>query len=380
MKDLSKKTSLRFLSYVDGDVLFEELDGKLEGGGLSVSVTAEAEHGSTVTVNGFAAEETACGVFSATVLLKDYRTRVTASCLETGEQESISLFWFKGGYRTYRVGVDDVIFCLKNIWEHQAEYQSIFEDPFLSMYRELHEKYGTHVHMHIYYETVDKSFDLSMFPDKYKGEFIANADWLRFSFHSRADMPSSPYKNASYEQVMEEGRMVERQILRFAGSEVMDRVTSQHFADSALPGTRAFRDLGFSLLDAYFLINEKGEPEVSYYLSAEQTLHAQNRDFWVDTAEDIIFVKDDIILNSHTPEEVKTYLDTYLTRPDRAFMYLLIHEQYFYPHYRRYLPDYKARLFAGVEWCESHGYRSSWISDFAFEDSHGAERGNETLR
>ena len=107
--------------------------------------------------------------------------------------------------------------------------------------------------------------------------------------------------------------------------------------------------------------------ELDGEVTREQTLHAAERDFWVDTKENIIFVKDDIILNSHRPQKIKPYLDRYLTRKDRAFMYLLIHEQYFYPHDRHYLPDFRERLLAGVEWCEEHGYRSSWISDFAFE-------------
>ena len=57
---------------------------------------------------------------------------------------------------------------------------------------------------------VDGSFNLSMFPDKYKQEFAKNADWLRFSFHSLANKPDRPYKNATYEQVMREGRIVEQ--------------------------------------------------------------------------------------------------------------------------------------------------------------------------
>lgn len=32
---------------------------------------------------------------------------------------------------------------------------------------------------------------------------------------------------------------------------------------------------------------------------------------------------------------------------------------------------YRDRLFPGVKWCEEHGYRSSWISDFAFEKLPG---------
>lgn len=357
---------------IDGDVLFEEIDGKQEGGLLLISATLHAAPGLALNVNGIPAAEKAPGCYYAELPLSAYRTELVASCAQTGERTAISVFWFRGGSHTYRVGVDDVILCLENIYRHQNEYRSLFDDPFLALYRELHNTYGTHVHMHIYYQTVDGSFNLSMFPDKYKSEFEANADWLRFSFHSLADKPDSPYKNATYEQVMREGKMVERELLRFAGAKVMDRVTSQHWADSALPGTRAFRDLGFSVLDAYFIFDKDGNPEISYYLNAAQARHAATRDFWVDTKENIIFVKDDVILNSHRPQRIRDHLDEYLQREDRAFMYLLIHEQYFYKDDVHYLPDYRERLFAGVAFCEEQGYRSSWISDFAFDPDERA--------
>lgn len=364
---MSFSCKLTFLSPIDGDVLFEELDGTRKEDTLFVPIRLSATRGSAVTVNGIPATEEAPGEYTACIPLCDYKNTVKAICRETGEEQSLTLFWFRKGYRTYRMGVDDVIWSLENIYKHQDEYSSIFEDPFLSLFRELHDTYGTHVHMHVYYETVDKAFNLSMFPDKYKDEFRQNAHWLRFSFHSRADRPFSPYKNASYEQVMKDGKDVEREILRFAGPEVMDRVTSQHFADSALPGTRAFRDLGFSVLDGYFIFDGEGRPRVSYYLDVEQTKHASTRDFWVDTCEGIIFVKDDIVLDSHEPQEIAPYLDTFLEREDCAFMYLLIHEQYFYPHFEMYRPDYRERLFEGVRWCVEHGYRSTFISDFAFD-------------
>ena len=363
---------LTFEFPLDGDVLFEELDGKKQGDVLQISAILRATPHQTVCVNGVAATEQEPGCYRAELSLNGYRTELVAGCAQTGERCAISVFWFRGGYRTYRVGVDDVILCLQNIYLHQNEYRSLFDDPFLAMYRDLHDTYGTHVHMHVYYQTVDGSFDLSMFPDKYKAEFKANANWLRFTFHSLADLPDRPYRNAPYEQVMREGKMVEREILRFAGPEVMDRVTSQHWADSALPGTRAFRDLGFSVLDGYFLFDEQGNPDISYYLNAEQARHAATRDFWVDTKESIIFVKDDIILNSHRPQRIRERLEKQLQQKDRAFIYLLIHEQYFYKDYQHYLPDYRERLFAGVAFCEEHGYRSSWISDFAFEPNEKA--------
>lgn len=363
----AKSPTLQFLSVKDGDVLFEEIDGTLQDGILCVPITLCAPSGSHVSLNGIPAAKVGDSRFTATVPLCAYRNEIVAECAETGEKIAISLFRFSGAYRTYALGVDDVILCLQNIWRNQDRFTSLFDDPFLALYRELHETFGTRVHMHVYYQTEDGSFNLSMFPDKYKAEFRANADWLRFSFHALADVPDSPYKNAPYDQVMHEGQLVARELARFAGTEVSDRFTSQHWADSALPGTRAFRDLGFSALDAYFIFDAEGTPQVSYYLDAEQARHAATRDFWVDTKENIVFVKDDLVLNSHRPDRIDARLDAILQREDRAFMYLLIHEQYFYPDYRHYLPDYRERLFRGVAWCARNGYRPVWVDDVAFD-------------
>ena len=83
--------------------------------------------------------------------------------------------------------------------------------------------------------------------------------------------------------------------------------------------------------------------------------------------ENIVFVKDDIILNSHRPFRIEEILDALSKQKNHAFMYLLIHEQYFYPDYPAYLSDYRERLFSGVAWCVRNGYRSVWVDDIAFE-------------
>lgn len=365
--------NISFVKPIDGDVLFENADGIEKDGVLYTDICVSAPEGIDIVINGVNAEVCEDGSYHANIPLDAYRNTVEAVCNDSGEKADMVLFWFRGGYKTYRLGVDDVIRCFENIYRHAEEYDSIFDDPFLKVYKDVHDAYGTHVHMHIYYENDDGTFNLSMFPDKYKEEFKANSNWLRFSFHSLKDKPDSPYKHATYEQVMREGRMVEREILRFAGAEVMDHVTSQHWADSNIYGTRAFRNLGFKVIDGYFIFDDDGNPMVSYYLNAEQARHAHTRDFWVDTKEDIIFVKDDIILNEpfYSLEDIDTELDKLAKCEDNSFMYLLIHEQYFYEDYEVYEPDYRERIFRGVQWCVEHGYRSSWISDFALEAMPG---------
>lgn len=358
---------MKFLKPIDGDVLFSVADGTVQGDGLLTKITVEAPSCKKITINGVPATEEN-GVYTAEIYIDGYRNAIEALDTESGELQTIYIYWFRNGYKTYRLGVDDVIWCFENIYKHQDEYTSIFDDPFLRIYKDLHDQYGTYVHMHIYYENDDGSFQLPMFPDKYKAEFQANGDWLKFTFHSRKDKPNSPYKHASYEQVMKEGKEVEREILRFAGKEVMSNITSQHFADSNLHATRAFRNLGFRCIDGYFIFDKNGDPAVSYYLDKEQTTHAHSRDFWVDNKEDIIFVKDDIIINEVDLDKIDAYMEDISAAEDHCFHYLLIHEQYFYEHYCRYEPDYRERIFATVDWCHRHGYRPETLTNVALEE------------
>lgn len=357
---------MKFLKPIDGDVLFSVADGVADENGLTTKITVSAPAGRQICINGVQAQEDN-GVYTAEILIDGYRNAIEAVDAASGEMETIYIYWFRNGYKTYRLGVDDVIWCLENIYKHQDEYTSIFDDPFLKLYKDLHDQYGTYVHMHVYYENADGSFNLSMFPDKYKAEFQANGEWLKFTFHSKRDNPGSPYKYSTYEQVMREGKEVERELRRFAGPEVFSNVTSQHFADSNLQATRAFRNLGFHCIDGYFVFTPKGVPIASYYLNKEQIEHCAARDFWVDNKEDIIFVKDDIIINDVELKDIDAYMDNILAQEHHCFQYLLIHEQYFYEHYVRYEPDYRERIFACVDWCHRNGYRPATISSIAFE-------------
>ena len=358
---------MKFIRPIDGDVLFSVADGTVCGDGLNTAITLRSEKGRNILINSVPATEND-GVYSAEIYIDGYRNAIEAVDADTGESETIYIYWFRNGYRTYRLGVDDVIWCFENIYKHRDEYTSIFQDPFLAMYKELHDTYGTYIHMHIYYETEDGNFNLSMFPDKYKEEFEANGDWLKFTFHARCNMPSRPYKYASYAQVIREGRQVEKEILRFAGKAVMSNVTSQHFADSNLQATRGFRNLGFRCLDAYFIFDKNDEPDISYYLNKEQVKHASERDFWVDNKEDIIFVKDDIIINDVALDKITSFMEKISAAENHCFHYLLIHEQYFYEHFHKYEHDYKERVFKTVDWCHKHGYKPATISSIAFEE------------
>ena len=143
---------MQFIRPIDGDVLFSEADGLEADGVLYTNILLTAPAGLTICINGIPAEHCS-GTYRAQVPIDAYRNCVEATCVETGETASIYIYWFREGYKTYRLGVDDVIWCFENIYKHQDTYCSLFDDPFLALYRDLNQMYGTKVHMHIYYET-----------------------------------------------------------------------------------------------------------------------------------------------------------------------------------------------------------------------------------
>ena len=263
--------------------------------------------------------------------------------------------------RGYRLSVDDNIWFLRNIAQH-PEYTSIFDDPYMKLYKKIHDTYGTKVHFNLFYAT--DGFDLSQMPDRFKEEWAANADWICLSFHSKTEFPEWPYLTAGYEQVQEEFLQVRDEILRFAGPEVYGPVTTIHFAELTKEGTKALRDNGILALLGDFSYDAKGERWLDYYCTAEQFDTVREKCFYKDPETDMIFCCCDIVLNTFKPEEIAPEMDRMAKAwPDRDFVDILIHEQYFYEDYKNYLPYYGELLEEGVKWCIAAGYEPAFVAE-----------------
>lgn len=274
--------------------------------------------------------------------------------------------------RGFRLSIDDNIRFLENLNAH-PEYTSLFDDPYLRMHRDIHEKYGNKVHFNLFYYSEDGSFNLSMMTDRFKDEWAANADWIRLSFHSKAEFPSWPYLNASYDEVYEDHAAVKREILRFAGPEVFGPVTTVHFAEATRDGVRALRDQGIRFLLGDFSFKENGERWLDYYLDAEQFDLVRKNCFYKDPETDMIFCCCDIVLDCFRPEAIGPELARIdALYPDRCFMDILIHEQYFYEDYINYRPFYRELVETGVKWCLDKGYEPVFVAEMVDPDAFEA--------
>lgn len=260
----------------------------------------------------------------------------------------------------YRLSIDDVILCFYDIYKH-PEYTSIFDNDYLAMFKDIHEKHGTKIHLNIYYETDDKQFNLTMMPDRFKNEWIENSDWLRLSFHANSDKPNWPYRGLGYDAVKNDCEKVQKEIIRFAG--VLHNVTTLHFADTTKEGVKALRDCGIKVLQGDFVLKD-GQPYISYYLNKEQFDNVRYNVFWKDEETDMIFYACDVVLNTKTLESIPERMDEFQNMyPNRDFVDILIHEQYYHTSYKVFLPDYRKRIEKGIEWCEQNGYSPAWVED-----------------
>ena len=83
-----------------------------------------------------------------------------------------------------------------------------------------------------------------------------------------------------------------------------------------------------------------------------------------DPETDMVLCTCDLVLNNFEPGEIAPKLEQAAKeRPQRDFVDMLIHEQYFYPHYNRYLPYFKELIEEGVQWCQNAGYEPAFIGE-----------------
>jgi hypothetical protein len=259
--------------------------------------------------------------------------------------------------KTFCFTVDDNIRCLKEITESGCE--SIFDHPYLAMYRRLHEQFDLKVQLNLFYRC--GGFDLSMMSDKYRAEWEQNADWLKLSFHSELENVK-PYEFSGYDEVYADCRRVHEQILRFASEASLAKTTTIHFCEATEEGLKALKDNGVRGLLGLYGTPEK--PRYSYGIrDGEQVEKLRGGE--ILKLDGICHGSIDIILNLFSKSQILEQLRELLSR---EHIRVMIHEQYFYPDYPRYQPDFEEKIGAAFRFLTENGYRSSFFEEITGVD------------
>lgn len=374
MKDyLNRQSPTHFLFPIDGDHL-NERDGHVENGILHFTATVKSAPGCRVTIGGVSATEQN-GLYYATVCVSEGQNILTATNETDGTDATVRLYFSTRVTGKYRISSDDNILFLYDITKNKDIYTSIFDNPYLAVYKKAHDLYGAKVHLNLFY-AFDRmaaqyfsgerpDFDLSMMTDRFKEEWEANADWLKLSFHARAEFPDNPYVHASAAQITADYQDVRREVLRFAGEKTFSSAaTTVHWGSANEECTAALRDLGHRVLVGYFTLTEGGNPSVSYYAPASLVDCVSHRDFWTDTQMGMHFSRIDRVTNIDSLEKVMEDVKAAADDPHcGGFVSFMIHEQYFYGDYRNYLPDFEARVLEPAKYLFARGYRGAHLAD-----------------
>ena len=247
--------------------------------------------------------------------------------------------------------VDDNIRFFKEITERG--YASIFEHPYLAMYKRLNERFGLKVQLNLFYRC--DGFDLSMMSDAYKDEWAENADWLKLSFHSELENVR-PYESSGYDEVKSHCESVHREILRFAGESSLAKTTTVHYCVTTEQGLCALKDCGVCGLLGLF--GTPDAPRTSYGLVTDYA--SRIREGEVVISNEISFSGIDIVLNCFSKKDILYQLEGLI---GRTSMRVMIHEQYFYADYFNYQPDFEEKLMATFEFLTKQNYKSEFFEN-----------------
>lgn len=340
--------------------------GKEVKDGLQILVTGQAPAGEQITVNGVRATREGTR-FSAPIVLRDAETDITATLRGTASQGSdeahrdrVRVVWDRHSFPRYRFSIDDNSFFLRDV--AQKKYPSLFDCFYLKMLRELHAKYGVRFVLNIYY-TTDDGFDLRQFPDRYKGEWKDNADWLRLAFHARANLPDRPYEDAPPEQLLADLDQVAEQIHRFAGPQTYTPPSVIHWGMVRPTALKPLASRGVRALSGFFLLRGD-EYFVNYRLDNQRSDYLSRHDALKDFDSGIVFSHIDIVCNNTPVDKIVSTLEP-LTRDANTaeVMDIFTHEQYFWPFYTNYLPDHRERIETAIRWVTEQGYKPVFLHE-----------------
>jgi len=242
--------------------------------------------------------------------------------------------------RMYNFFIDDNVFFFDDIFRHG--FASIFDSFYLAGLKRAHERFGTKFTLNTFFHNWHHpEFDISQFPDRYRPEFEANSDWLRFAFHGRSEFPENPYSKAYPEKIAEHYEQWRREMVRIAGESALIAPVIFHYFDAADSARKFMREQGMK----FFAVPTGGS-------------FAANPEF------DQYEIPVDIILNLFKADiaGIRGTLEGKLADGQQKIL-LGSHEQYAYRHYVNYIPEYFDGLYAACEVMKNHGCEPVYFNE-----------------
>ncbi len=298
--------------------------------------------------------------------------------------------------------IDDTIWALRDLTRNQPA--SLFDNPFFNVLKEAHDKYGVKIQLNLFYRTSyfygNDDFSLADVTDAYKSEWEASSDWLKLGFHAKEEFPDYPHINATYQDVFDLFKTMEKEVLRFAGKDSFTYAVCPHWIPMSKAGVKALYDCGVRLMDAtYGEVSEyNGDPASLPHGHALRLLNNRQPETRLYTRDsDYAEIANGICAYNHlTPRQLPNLCTTETVTDEETGMQFKVyissdcclnliplneleekmsivlgdecigicdHEQYFYEDYLAYQPDYAERIYKMADILTQNGYEFIFVED-----------------
>lgn len=298
--------------------------------------------------------------------------------------------------------IDDTIWALRDL--ARMKPSSLFDTPLFKVLKTAHDKYGLKTQLNLFYRTDyfygNDEFTLAEVPDTYKAEWESCSDWLKLAFHAKQEFPDYPHINATYKDIYDQFKMVEKEVIRFAGKDTFTYVFCPHWTSVSKAGTKALRDCGVDVIDVsagyscdigestaelpyghMFRLMQNRQPETRFYarencgdsiacsicsynhLSAEQNEPIVGNLGYVFDEETGVKFKQFYTGTCLNLESLATLEESFAKQLGNEYIGICNHEQYFYADYFNYQPEYAEKIYKMCEILGKAGYEYMFIEE-----------------
>lgn len=369
---------LEITSHRNGEILSAR-HGKETATELMIELRGIASVQSAVKVNGIPAERND-REFHLQLPLREKINRVTVSAKDKfGERtQTIVLVWDKASFKRYTVRIDDNSFVFTDLVRNK--YDSLFDHFYLKYLKDLHEKYGSKFILKCFYENAHdpEKTNLSQVPDCYRAEFEKCSDWLHLAFHAWAEFPDRPYQHCTTERLAHDYDTTTAELRRIAGEKCCTPPTNVHWAMLEPRNFSFMRSRGLKILTSSgFMSNriivdgrietlEQGGCDIGFFYEQDVARHMLEKRCFYDADFDLFLSRTFFCFNIDTPEEIEAKIRAEDAKGLSDVLESIGHEQYAYPFYEMYLPDYYKRLETSCRIPAELGYKPVFFQDGIF--------------
>lgn len=279
--DLEQGDSVGIIDYTTYSIAFgDNVNGWYDGGYQTADVTANASNILPYIILVKRNDNADMTMADFDALKAQFHSSSAKLAVVTTERFAKSVGIQLGIANNYlHFSFDDVGYCILNLVNNGASFDSLWDEPFFGMLKNLHDTYGAIFSLYIW-----DVANLVNIPSKFKTEFMDSSAWLKFGFHSYTEgsLADTSYNDAKTQYET----FINYVFSKIGGVNSVDRMPRLNYFAGNVNALKALRDANCGCIG--FLNTD--DTRSAYYLTQEELTYLRTHSLWSDRTNGLQFV------------------------------------------------------------------------------------------